>query len=212
MACRTSKRGWWPSAVSQIVNRIEPQPMVRKGARAGGSDYLLAGLMRCPTCGTRLTGIRDRGYRDSGPRVRYACRMGSVTPHPRTTVSEHLILDAIKAEVAHLRPSFPKVRTGKDDAQGLRALEAERARVLDMYQSGDIDRAEKVRRLDSITERQMAMASETRLRDIPKVDWSWPTKELNGVLRAVFEGIDLDPVTFQPLPDGYHWSVLAWRA
>lgn len=48
--------------------------------------------------------------------------------------------------------------------------------------------------------------------DIPKVDWTWPPEALNDVLRALFTGIDLDPDTFQPKPDGFLWSVPEWRA
>jgi len=44
---------------------------------------------------------------------------------------------------------------------------------------------------------------------VPAIDWSWPPKQLNGVLCALFEEIALDPVTFQPVR--YSWRVPEWR-
>ena len=90
---RDSTRGWWPSSVAVVVKRMDPSVGRRrdKGVRAGGSDFVLARLLRCPTCGTMLTGTRDR---ERPRRVRYSCRLGTALPHLRITVSEHLILTA----------------------------------------------------------------------------------------------------------------------
>ncbi len=61
--------------------------------------------------GLALTGTRDR----NGRRVRYSCRLGSVTPHARVSVSEHLILPAFMEEAARLAaPAFrPAPRKGE---------------------------------------------------------------------------------------------------
>ncbi len=56
------------------------------------------GLLRCPFCGTLLTGTHVRRGA-----VRYACSNYTDGPHPRTSVSERLVLPFIEAEVARLR-------------------------------------------------------------------------------------------------------------
>jgi DNA invertase Pin-like site-specific DNA recombinase len=206
---RNGKRGWWPSSVNVVINRLEPSATVlgrSRGVRAGGSDFILARLLRCPTCGTQLTGTRDR----DGRRVRYSCRLGSVRPHPRVSVTEHLILPAIRAEVARLRAP-EAVQAVRDDARQRPALEARRARILDMYESGDIDKPEKDRRLSEVAEGLARLDSRRTMMAVPKVDWTWEPKKLNAVLRALFERIELDASTFQPKATGFVWTVPEWR-
>ena len=204
---RGSKRGWWPSSVNVIIDRVQPQKRNRaKGYRAGGTDFKLARLLRCPTCGTMLTGIRDRG-----DRTRYACRLGSVMPHARVSISEHLILPAFKAEVAHLRTP-DRVESETRDARETADLEARRGRVLDMYEAGDIDGSERHRRLERITAQLAAIESRRVVIDVPVIDWSWEPKSLNAVLLALFRSVELDRETFQPKPDGFVWTMPEWRA
>ncbi len=204
---RNGKRGWWPSSVNVVINRLEPSATVlgrSRGVRAGGSDFMLARLLRCPTCGTQLTGTRDR----DGRRVRYSCRLGSVQPHPRVSITEHLILPAIRAEVGHLRAP-EAVEAVQDDARQRPALEARRARILDMYETGDIDKPEKARRLAEIADGLSRLDSRRTMMAVPKVEWTWQPKTLNGVLRALFDRIELDPATFQPVAFG--WTIREWR-
>lgn len=207
VAPRTSQRGWWPSSVSVIIRRVDPTYVVRgasKGAAAGGSDFVLAGVLRCPTCGTRLTGTRDRG----GRRVRYSCRLGSVTPHERVSVSEHLILPAIRAEVDRL-VTPGEVETATGDGAARAELEARRVRILDMYEAGDIDRGERERRLAGVQEKLERLDDRQAILAVPTVDWTWPVRELNAVLRALFVSIELDRATFQPV--AFSWTIPEWR-
>jgi hypothetical protein len=196
--------------VAVIIKRVDKSAIVgpaTKRVAAGGSDFLLARLLHCPTCGTSLTGTRDR----DGTRVRYSCRLGSVTPHTRVSVSEHLILPAIRAEVARLRPPNARYTDKAPDPERAK-LDAERTRVIDLYQSGDIDKSEKTRRLVRIGEREAKLQARAVVLRAPAFDWTWPVREVNAVLRAIFERIDLDPLTFQPRPDGFAWYVPEWRA
>lgn len=204
---RSARRGWWPSSVSLIVKRLDPTIGRRPGGRgvgAAGSDFALAKLLRCPTCGTMLTGTRDRG----GRRVRYSCRLGTVTPHARVTVTEHLIMPAIQAETARL--VVPARAEGSADADTLAGLDDRRARILDMYESGLLTREDRDRRLEAVTESAEALASRQVVMDIPSIDWAWEPRTLNTVLRAVFATIELDPATFQPV--AFTWAVPEWRA
>lgn len=203
---RNSKRGWWPSAVAVVIKRLQPTAVhaSTRGAKAGGSDFILARLLRCPTCGTRLTGTRDR----DGRRVRYSCRLGTVRPHARVSITEHLILPAIRAEVARLRT--PSAVAIEEETRERAEIDARRLRIVDLYEAGHIDRAERERRLAALYEARDRLAMRQVVQAVPAIDWSWGPRELNGVLRALFDGIELDRETFQPVAFG--WKVPEWRA
>jgi hypothetical protein len=47
------------------------------------------------------------------------------------------------------------------------------------------------------------------VRAVPRIDWDWPPRQLNAVLRAIFEDVQLDPETFAPV--GFTWTVPEWR-
>jgi hypothetical protein len=220
---RSSKRGWWPSSVNVVMRRLDPTIGRRgeRGVRSGGSAFLFARLLRCPTCGTMLTGTRDRQEilrkkRDKPPelgpgRVRYSCRLGTALPHPRISVSEHLILPAIRAEVDRLRTPESVETAASDDAR--RAdLEARRARIIDLFEAGHIDRADRERRLAVIHDALVNLDDQRAIMAVPKVDWTWPPRELNAVLRAILARVELDPTTFQPVPDKFVWTMPEWRS
>ena len=203
-------RVWWASSVAVIVKRLDPSvPVMRpsRGYKAGGSEFILARLLRCPTCGTLLTGTRDRVDGPNRGRVRYACRLGTVTPHPRVSVSEHLILPAIRDEAEHLRT--PEQIEGEERSTERAELEARKLRILDMFEAGHIDRGERERRLAAVGESLRALDNRRMIEAVPEIDWEWAPKDLNRVLRAMFERIDLDPQTFAPV--GFTWAVPEWR-
>jgi DNA invertase Pin-like site-specific DNA recombinase len=206
---RTSTRGWWPSAVAVVCKRLDPSIGHRGGGRgvgAGGSDFILARLLRCPTCGTRLTGTRDRGTR-----VRYSCRLGTSLPHQRISVTEHLILPAIRAEVDRLRtPDQVEAATGAEAARA--ELEGRRARIIDLFEAGHVDRQDRERRLAAVNDELAQIDARQVVLAVPAVDWTWEPRPLNRVLRAILDGIELDVATFQPKPDGYVWTVPEWRS
>src|SRR5262249_27994765 len=144
---RSSDR-WWPSSVNGVVHYRGPRPRKgSKGVRAGGSEFTLSRVLRCPTCGTRLTGSRDPHWGDAT--VRYACRLGSTVPHSRASISEHLILPAIRDEAAHLVTPGSIERSGVDDAER-HSLDQKRSRIIDMFADGTIDKAERTRRLEQV--------------------------------------------------------------
>lgn len=191
---------WWASSVRVIVRRLDPSIAAQRpsrGYKTGGSEFYLARLLRCPTCGTRLTGTRDRLDGPNRGRVRYSCRQGAVTPHARVSISEHLILPAVRAEAERL--TLPdRVERAADNAQRDK-LDARRARVLDMYESGLIERADRDRRLTAIAEDMQRLDARRVIVNVPSIDWQrWTPREVNRVLRTMFDSIELDPDTFQP--------------
>jgi hypothetical protein len=114
------------------------------------------------------------------------------------------------AEVAHLRTPEAYERTG-DEADRVE-LDARRARIVESFMDGTIDRGDRDRRLKALSDALGRLEARQELVAIPAIDWSRPPAALNRVLRALFERIDLDPETFRPLPKGYHWRVPEWRA
>lgn len=205
-------RLWWASSVRVVVRRLDPSLRAQRptrGYKAGGSAFILARLLRCPTCSTLLTGTRDRLDGPNRGRVRYACRQGSVTPHPRVSISEHLILPAIRAEADRLRTPERVELVAGDEARRAE-LEARRLRVIDLYESGDIDRADKARRLDAIVGELVAVESRRQVVEVPRIDWEAPPRSINLVLRALFARIELDPISFAPV--AFAWTVPEWRA
>ena len=203
-----SRRAWWPSSVHVIIKRLDPSVLPRRparGAAAGPSKFILGRLLQCPTCGTLLSGDRDRG----GRRIRYSCRLGSALPHQRASISERLILPAIQAEAAHLRtPSRVSTEVG-DDAKRT-ALNARRLRIIDLFEAGIIDRADRDSRLAAVTDAVVKLEVQSAVLDVPNIDWGWPPATLNKVLRLVFTRIDLDPLTFQPV--AFKWNVPRMRS
>lgn len=205
-------RAWWPSSVRVVVRRLDPSVAARRASRgykAGGSDFTLARLLRCPTCGTRLTGTRDRLDGKNKGRVRYACRLGTALPHPRISVSEHLIMPAIQSEAAHLITP-EQIEAAADDTGTRAKLDTRRARILDMYESELIDRADRDRRLKGVADELSNLDARRIVQNVPEIDWQWPARTLNAVLRALFDRVELDPETFQPTH--FEWSVPEWRS
>lgn len=206
---RNGKRGWWPSTVAVVAKRLDGTlgaPAFKKGV---GPDFILAKLLKCPTCGTLLTGMADRTERHGGPRIRYACRLGSVMPHPRMSISEHLILPTIREEAERL-VTPEQLEAGNGEAAKRAELEGRRARVLDMYEAGDLQRDEYRRRVAAIDSDVARLDSQRVVSAIPRLDWTWQPRQINAVLRALFASVELDVATF--LPIGFEWTVPEWRS
>ncbi|MFI5461356.1 MAG: recombinase family protein [Isosphaerales bacterium] len=206
---RSGKRGvWWPASVEIVVRRLDPFVLpgsVGTGVRPGPLRFTFSYLLVCPTCGTRLGGQRNT----KTGRVQYVCRQGKIRPHPRSAIAEHLILPAIKAEADRLRRPDTAGLNIEDEAE-LARLDLKRARIIDTYTDGLIDKAERDRRLAAVVGARDRLAARDEFAAAPSIDWTRPPAELNGVLRLLFEQIDLDPLTFQPT--AYAWTVPQWRS
>ena len=195
----------------------------RQGARAR-STRALSGLLRCGgtledgrTCGQIMSSTPRPGKRS----VAWLCRIGhSNAGHSRPyVVSEAYIRPAAEAEAAHLRPRDP--RTGgplteyaeTERTAELEALEAERKNILEMARRGMVDMNEAERMVAEVKARSDALTAEARVIAIPQViDWTRPARDVNTVLRALFDRIQLGPdLRPLPYPDGFAWTVPEWR-
>lgn len=203
---RYAKSGLWTSSSIRAIV-LKHDPSIRppqRGARIRGS-FRLSRLLLCGTCGTALTGTRQIDKRKpDAPVVRivYECYRGHDIPHPKRSIHEPAILPAIKAEASRYVPPTLEELRGNEERRA--ALEGERMRVLDMYQSGDITKAEQAQRLLGIRNKS------ARLGVAHRIDWFVPPlaesdfdryspKAMNRVLRALWSGVRLDPRTYQPV-------------
>lgn len=179
--------------------RATGQPRVRSRGR-----YYLTGLAVCH-CGARM---RVMGSRWSPQLV---CPRGLSDPkHPRPIyVAEPKVLEWVRAEASRLRlPDEISVEVAADEAL-MAKLDRRRAMILDMYEDQVIDKAERDRRLLKVTEERERVAVRETVIQIPQIDWSWPAPQLNEVLRAIFDRIDLGR---DLLPVSATWRVPEWRA
>lgn len=204
---RFTGKAWDPSTVRHVVLRERPELVpvrTRRGATAR-PPRLFAGLLRCPHADEHPN---TPGILTSMPTkwgVRYYCRTAHYDPtHARPyIVSERTILAWARDEVARfgreLHVDYQDVQAGATAT--LAALEARRQRVVEAYIDGDIDRAEKTRRLAAIDAELPAVESTRRVSRFTlrgKVDWNADPATVNGELRNLWQyielGADMQPV------------------
>jgi len=201
-----TRRGasWTSKVVGDILDRegVAYNHRPRPGAKAA-ADWTLFRLLVCP-CGNVMTAMDKRG-------PRYTCyKARHVAGHPRPFgIGETKILPAIMAEASHLRVP-DRVAMNQADAERREALATRRSRVLDMYESGLIEKADRDARLYAIADELERLDAETRLVDVPPaIDWSWPPAQINAVLRALWEQVELGS---DLMPTRFVWRVPEWRA
>jgi hypothetical protein len=140
-----------------------------------------------------------------GRRVRYACRFAEGAGHPRVTISEHLILPVIEDEAARYRdPSEDDIEAVERRRQ---SLSGRRRRVQQALFDGSATREEANDEIRAI-EADLARLDVPVRRDLRLPAGMMP-REVNAILRELFESIDLDATTFQPVK--FHWRNPAWR-
>lgn len=200
---RHGRRGWWPSSVSKIVRRVEPSNRPGRARTKAKPNFAFARLLICPHCGTPLTGRRDRTI------TRYMCARGGSRPHTRSSIAERAILPAIQEEVAHL-VTPGTYETTVIDAKERTDLDGRRERIVDLFEAGHIDRTDRERRLSAVYEAMSRLDAKLTMEKVPTIDWTWSPIQLNVVLRALFESIELDPDSFLPVRFG--WLTPEWRA
>jgi DNA invertase Pin-like site-specific DNA recombinase len=199
-------RLWSMTGVRAVVRREAPE-LVRHGGKPGVRTILhhrFAQLVRCH-CGTTLTPIRNaKGY------VSYMCWSGYRDPRHRRPymVSEGKVRPWIEAEAARLRIPFDTVTLGTQNA-------ARRAELIEQRELVGLAMIRKMVSLEAATAEQAAIDAELeRLDDaeqvveIPAIDWDAEPAELNRVLRAVFEFIQLGS---DMAPTEARWRVPEWR-
>ena len=123
-------------------------------------------------------------------------------------VGEAALLPWVMAEAARLRtPPAVVVQEGSESERD--ALRGRRRRVIDNYEDGVIDKAERDAKLvatDSALER-LDIVERAIL--VPELDWTWPAERINVVLRSIWSHVQLDD---HVRPIDASWLVPEWRA
>lgn len=185
---KTGKGGWSASAVRSVVRREAPGLVtsgVSRGRSARGA-FRLSGLLRCGGCGQVLTGRTFRGRY-----VSYSCRRAPTLPgHSRPwTVSEDKVMPAIRRAISRVKPSSDGLARV---AQRLGRLRRRRARILEAFYDGTIDREARdaaLRVVDaSITK---ARRDETLHQAMLPVPLEGSPVEVNPFLRRLIEYVQL---------------------
>ena len=184
---------WGTTSVRDILIREGAMPHRRRPGAKARAPFLFYGLLRCH-CGRILTGTRYKNGSDLAY-CAYKCHDARGNgKHGRSAVPEKRLLEWARDEAARLRlPDAVEIETTNQAERD--ALEARRARILDMYERGDLDRGEYGRRIagvkaeaDRLDEREADVA----VVNVPDLDWSWPPERVNAVLRALWDHVELD--------------------
>jgi len=202
-------RPWTASSVRGMLSARAPEllPAV-KGTRAGARAHTFTGLLRCPHDGSML------GGHARGGRVAYGCRLApEAAAHPRPwSISAAKIQPWAEQEAARLvMPGDTIEGEDAEAAAGERvALEARKRRIADNYEDGLIPKTERDAKLAAIEEAAEKIERRTTAGVIPQaVDWDWPPRTLNGVLKALWEYVELGP---DLRPIRAEWIVPEYRA
>lgn len=197
---------WGDGTVRRILAR---QPGARPPRTVRGSRAVpaarFARLIVCP-CGRTMTPAR-RQYRTARGEERswtgYTCPGARYDrSHPKgRAVAERIILDAAKIEAERIRERLPDRVSIAARADEMRAdLDARRGRIIDALEAGTITRVEAEPRLAKIAEEADTIEAEEAVVDVPRIDWAWPEEQVNAVMRAFFErievGADMRPARF----------------
>lgn len=171
---------------------LRPAPKSRARGVRTVATRTFSGLLQC-ACGDTMT---------SGHPGYYYCRRGHLDPdHGKPyNVAESAILPKVREWVALLSPLITGEHAAAPDpadvAARTAALDQRRANVLDMFESGDIDKVEKARRLGAIeTDRAKieTTGALTGFAILQKVDWAAEPGAVNSQLRRSFKRFELGP-------------------
>jgi len=206
-------RPWSTTSVRAILQRHHALPYRKRPGAKNAAPFTLFHLVTCH-CGRTMSasrfvttgGTKDKRY----VQVVYRCLAGRTTrDHGRLNVSESKLLPWVKAEAARFRVPFEEIEIREQDEGRRLELEARRQRVIDNYEDALIDKAERDKKLLKIGDELATLEAADRVLDVPQaIDWSWEPKAINGVLRALWDHVELDADMH---PVRAEWRVPEWR-
>ena len=203
---------WDATAVRRIYLRERPEarPLApRKGSASRGRRYF-SGLLRCPHADMHPgSPILTTGGTAWGPR--YLCRSARVmADHPKPyIVAEGKVLEWAKAEIEKFGKHAVVIFGDTDTTVTgqIEKLDRRRQATLEMFLDGDVSRDEKKRRIEAIDAELATLEPSRRavarrvvgMYPAGKVDWNAAPGEINAHLRELWDHVELDPMTMQPL-------------
>jgi DNA invertase Pin-like site-specific DNA recombinase len=201
-------RPWSTTPLREILQRHGVLPQHKRPGAKAAAPFVLFHLLRC-ACGRTMGASR---FVNGGkyPYVVYRCQGGRTDPdHGRLSVSEPKLLPWIREEAARFRIPFDQVEVKERDESQRLELEARRQRVIDNYEDGLIDKAERDGKLLKIGDEVASLDAADRVLDVPPaIDWTWEPKAINSVLGALWSHIELDG---DMRPIRAEWRVPEWR-
>jgi hypothetical protein len=197
---------WGATQVRRVVRRAEPSPVIAQPRIRSRGRYIMSGLTWC-WCGSRMMVARIGGDEQL---VCYRGRDLPADAHPRPIYRrERSILPWVQEEASRLHtPEAVEVEHARDETEHAR-LTAKRARVLDMFADGLVSKIDRDRRLADVDAELRGLEVRREVIAVPSIDWSWDPGDLNVVLRAIFERIDLGR---DLMPVSATWRVPEWRS
>lgn len=192
---------WDRLSILRLIEREAPDRLPRRapnGRREESATVARLAKMLVCHCGRTLTPNvhrERRPGRGSSGSVNYYCSRGHAAraDHPRVYVAESTLMPWIRAEADRFRVPVNDVLQDEQDAGQRATIEAKRQRVIESYIEGLIAKPERDRRLADLD--RLADHLDTRQRLIhvpPAIDWTWPPKAINDILRALWERVTLD--------------------
>lgn len=202
-----SGKPWGLTSLRVTLVRLGERPKRTQPGVKASAPFMFYRLLRCH-CGGILTGSREPSGA-TGTYTSYKCFRGlTISGHGRLSVSERPILAWAMAEAARLRTPDAVEQETRDETQRT-ALGARRQRVIDNYEDGLIDKRERDAKIAAIVAELERLDATRAIVLVPEIDWAWPARDLNGVLRALWDHIELDE---QMHPVRAEWLVPEWRA
>jgi DNA invertase Pin-like site-specific DNA recombinase len=204
---------WSTTPVREILQRHNALPLRKRPGAKNAAPFILYHLVKCH-CGRMMSASRFRTTGGTKTRmyeqVVYRCLAGrTIGDHGRLNVSESKLIEWVKAEAARFRIPAAEVEMGERDDSRRLELEARRLRVIDNYEDGVIDKAERDAKLVKIGDELANLALVSSIVNIPQaIDWSWEPKAINEVLRALWDHVELDAAM---RPVRAVWRVPEWR-
>jgi len=191
-------RPWSTTTVRDILHRHHALPIRKRPGAKNAAPFVLFHLLRCH-CARHMSASR---FRTTGgtktktyEQVVYRCLGGRTVPeHGRNSVTEKKLIEWVKAEAARFRVPGDVAIIGQRD-EGVRLdLEGRRRRVIDNYEDGVIDKAERDAKLLAIAaDLERLDVAESAVEIPPAIDWNgWDAKAINAVLRTYWEFVELD--------------------
>jgi DNA invertase Pin-like site-specific DNA recombinase len=208
-----SSYGWNVRTVGRIIRRERPgmPAKARQGDRGPAHRHLLSGLLTC-ACGATLSSMPRPG----GHQVGYYCRKahGDASHSRPYVVSERFLMPWIKEEIARL--IIPDAVTlATDNAAQRDALAGRLERANDLFvigpKAGGWTRERRDAEAAAVQIELDRLGAAEAVVNVPAIDWTWAPADVNAILRAILERVDLGP-DMRPLPDGALWRVPEWRA
>ena len=132
--------------------------------------------------------------------------------HGRMWVSERTVMPWIMAEADRFAPPYDAASMSSEAEARRETLDAKRARWIEQYGEGLIDKPERDRRL-AVVDADLAevISRADTLRAIPPraIDWTSPPERLNEFLRSIWRHVELNEVLGPIRAD---WIIPEWRA